>query len=138
MLNNFKTLLFLIFATGIETFGDSLIRAGVREHVGLARAGLLAAGAVLLFGYGFTLSLAPSDFGRLIGLYVATFFVMGQLMNYLVFKTPPTLPILVGGALILAGGILITLWAPKGCGPIHAEIGPHHLFVRGVGGGKNG
>ena len=57
-----------------------------------------------------TLNLAPVDWGRLIGAYVATFFVVAQIINLVAFKTAPTLPILVGGALILCGGAVITLW----------------------------
>jgi hypothetical protein len=69
-------------------------------------------GATILYGYGLTLNLAPLDWGRLVGAYVATFFVVGQIINLVVFSTLPTLPILVGGAFILIGGIIITAWQP--------------------------
>jgi hypothetical protein len=67
-------------------------------------------GAVILYGYGLTLSLGPLDWGRLVGAYVATFFVVGQLINLVFFRTPPTLPIVVGGLFIVSGGAIITLW----------------------------
>ena len=76
----------------------------------MARAGLMLAGGVTLYFYGLTLNLAPLDWGRLVGGYVATFFVVGQVINLVAFKTAPTLPIAVGGALIVAGGLVITLW----------------------------
>jgi small multidrug resistance family-3 protein len=70
----------------------------------------MLAGTTVLYGYGLTLNLAPLDWGRLVGAYVATFFVVGQIINLVVFSTWPTLPILVGGAFILVGGIIITAW----------------------------
>jgi hypothetical protein len=66
-------------------------------------------GGVVLAGYGFFLNLSPLDWGRLIGGYVATFFVVAQLTNLIAFKTTPSL-VLVGGALIVAGGLVITVW----------------------------
>jgi hypothetical protein len=59
---------------------------------------------------GLTLNLGPLDWGRLIGAYVATFFVVGQIINLVFFRTPPTLPIVVGGLFIVSGGAIITLW----------------------------
>jgi hypothetical protein len=70
----------------------------------------MMAGAVVLYGYGLTLNLGPLDWGRLIGAYVATFFVVGQIINLIVFRTPATLPIVVGGLFIVSGGAIITLW----------------------------
>ena len=81
-----------------------------RASAHAVRIGLMLAGGVTLYLYGLTLNLAPLDWGRLIGAYVATFFVVGQIINLVVFKTAPTLPIMLGGALIVAGGLLITLW----------------------------
>ncbi len=70
----------------------------------------MLAGAVILYGYGLSLNLAPLDWGRLIGAYVATFFVVGQIINLVAFGTAPTLRIIVGGLFILTGGAIITLW----------------------------
>ena len=38
-------------------------------------------GTVLLFGYGLSLNLAPLEFGQVVGLYVATLFVVWQIIN---------------------------------------------------------
>ena len=73
---------------------------------------LFLAGAVLLFGYGSFLNLAPVEFRRVVGLYIATLFVVWQLINFIAFRTLPTMPILVGGALVIAGGAIITFWQP--------------------------
>lgn len=107
-----QSLLFLLVATTLEVSGDAIIRKAIFEHVGPVRIGFFLAGAVLLFGYGSFLNLAPVDFGRVVGLYIATLFVVWQVINFVAFRTLPTLPILVGGALVVAGGILITFWQP--------------------------
>lgn len=70
----------------------------------------MLAGTVVLYGYGLTLNLAPLDWGRLIGAYVATFFVVGQIINLIAFQTAPSLPIVIGGLFIVAGGAIITAW----------------------------
>jgi small multidrug resistance family-3 protein len=67
---------------------------------------------VLLLAYGTFLNLAPLDFGRVIGLYLATLFVVWQVINFIVFRALPTLPTLIGGALVIAGGAIITFWRP--------------------------
>jgi len=112
VLGGIHPLVFLIIATTLEVIGDAVLRIGIYEHVGPARAGLFLAGAALLFGYGACLNLAPLEFGRVVGLYIATLFVVWQIVNLLVFRALPTLPILVGGALIIGGGAITTFWKP--------------------------
>ena len=105
-----KIFLFLIVATALETFGDAVVRIGIGQTAWLPRSGLFLAGAVLLFGYGVSLNLAPIEFNRVVGLYIATLFVMWQAVNLIVFRSPPGVPVLVGGALIVAGGLVVTFW----------------------------
>jgi drug/metabolite transporter superfamily protein YnfA len=100
----------LLVATTLEASGDAIIRVGLNTAGVPTRIFLMLAGATILFCYGLTLNLAPVDFGRLIGAYVATFFVVAQIINLIVFKTPPSLPIVAGGLFILTGGAIITLW----------------------------
>lgn len=109
-IQNIHPVFFLIIATLLEVCGDALIRKCIYNYTGPARIGLMLVGAMLLFGYGFLLNLAPVEFGRIVGLYIATLFIMWQLINYITFKTPPTLPVIVGGALVVAGGLIITFW----------------------------
>lgn len=111
-LTGIHPLIFLIIATTLEVSGDAVLRIGIYDHVGSVRAGLLLAGAALLFCYGTLLNLAPLDFGRVVGLYIATLFVVWQAINYVAFRAVPTLPILVGGALIICGGAIVTFWKP--------------------------
>ncbi len=101
----------LIVATTLEASGDAIIRIGLKQpHTVPVRALLMLAGAVVLYGYGLTLNLSPLDWGELVGGYVAVFFVVGQVINLVVFSTAPTLPIIVGGSFIVTGGLIITLW----------------------------
>jgi hypothetical protein len=109
---NLHPLYFLIVATLLEVCGDALVRMGIHEQVGLARIVVFAAGAVLLFGYGSFLNLAPLEFGEVVGLYIATLFVNWQIVNFLFFRTLPTVPILVGGTLVILGGLIISFWHP--------------------------
>ena len=107
---NIHPIYFLIIATILEVCGDALVRKSIYEQTGTARIGLALVGAILLFCYGFSLNLAPVEFGKVVGLYIATLFVVWQVINFLMFKTVPTLPIVVGGALVVIGGLIVTFW----------------------------
>lgn len=111
-LQSIPPLALLLVATLLEVGGDAVVRVALYDHAGTARVFILLAGAAMLFGYGLFLNLAPLEFGRLVGLYIATFFVVWQLINLIVFRTLPTLPILLGGALVIAGGGIVTYWRP--------------------------
>ena len=100
----------LLLAAVLEAGGDALVRLGLHAPGMAARAGLFAAGAVVLFAYGAAVNAPPWDFGRLLGVYVTLFFVVAQVINLAVFGVRPELPVLVGGALIVAGGLTITFW----------------------------
>ena len=104
------TSLILLLAACLEVAGDAVVRLGLKEHVGMARLAIIALGGAVLLAYGVFVNVAPADFGRLLGVYVVLFFVVAQVANYFVFGMRPGVPILVGGALIAAGGVLITLW----------------------------
>jgi len=107
---NLKIFLFLIAAASLEAFGDAVVRMGLGQTAWLPRSGLFLAGAILLFGYGLSLNLAPIEFNRVVGLYIATLFVMWQAVNLIVFRSPPGIPVLLGGALIVVGGLVVTFW----------------------------
>jgi small multidrug resistance family-3 protein len=72
--------------------------------------GLFVLGTCLLAGYGTFLNLAPLEFGQVVGLYIATLFVMWQIINFAFFRSLPTPPILAGGVLIVAGGLIVSFW----------------------------
>jgi hypothetical protein len=104
--------LLLLVATVLEVSGDAVVRMAIYNHSGLARVGALVAGGTLLLGYGTFLNIAPVEFGRVVGLYIATLFVVWQVISFIAFRSIPTLPILVGGTLVIAGGAVITFWSP--------------------------
>ena len=103
-------LLLLVIATTLEVTGDAIIRKSLFEHQGLARIGLFLAGAALLAGYGTFLNLAPLEFGKVVGLYIATLFVVWQVITFFAFRTLPTVPVMLGGTLIVAGGLIVSFW----------------------------
>ena len=107
---DFRIILFLIAATVLEAFGDAVVRLGIGQTAWLPRSALFLAGALLLFGYGLSLNLAPIEFGRVVGLYIATLFIVWQLVNLIVFRSPPGMPVWFGGALIVVGGLIVTFW----------------------------
>ena len=111
-LQGIPTVVLLLAATVLEVSGDAVVRIAIYNHVGLARLGLFLAGAVLLSGYGTLLNLAPLEFGQVVGLYLATLFVVWQVINFVAFRALPTLPIVIGGSLVIAGGAIITFWKP--------------------------
>jgi small multidrug resistance family-3 protein len=91
---------FLIAATSLEATGDALVRLGINQNQWMVRSLLFVAGAILLFGYGLSVNLAPVDFGRVVGLYIAMLFITWQPVNWLVFQVLPVAPVVVGGFLL--------------------------------------
>ncbi len=110
ILQNTNPVVFLIIATTLEVSGDAIIRMSIYNNTGIARLGLMLIGAVLLFGYGFFLNLAPVEFGKVVGLYIATLFIVWQIINFIAFRTLPPVPVWVGGSLVITGGLIITFW----------------------------
>jgi multidrug transporter EmrE-like cation transporter len=98
--------MFLALAAVLEVGGDALVRWGLKG----GRWYGLALGAAVLFGYGLSVNLPKWDFGRLMGVYIAAFFVVAQAVAVVFFHERLQLPTIVGGILIIAGGILITVW----------------------------
>jgi small multidrug resistance family-3 protein len=72
-----------------------------------------ALGAGALAAYGLVVNLPRWDFGRLLGVYIAVFFVVAQIISVTAFRERLQLPTLLGGALIVAGGILLAAWPPR-------------------------
>lgn len=99
----------LMVAAILEVWGDSFFYSAVRSS-GLRQWISALAGAAILASYGLFVNLPKRDFGPLLGLYVVFFFVVAQAMALLKFRQPPTLPVCVGGVLIVAGGLVINCW----------------------------
>ena len=105
----------LIVATVLEASGDAIVRIALHNHPGVTgiRIGLFVFGAALLFGYGTFLNLAPFEFRDVVGLYIATLFVVWQVINFASFRTLPNLPVMVGGTFIVIGGAIVSFWNPR-------------------------
>ena len=100
----------LLLAAFLEAYGDSSFQQGLYRASGVARYAAFALGALTLAGYGLAVNTPPWDFGKLLGLYIVLFFLVVQVVAKVRFQQTPTLPTLVGGSLIVAGGAVITFW----------------------------
>ncbi|MGA3008183.1 MAG: hypothetical protein ABSE59_09860, partial [Opitutaceae bacterium] len=97
----------LAFAAFLEAWGDSFFQVGFYRSSGTGRVLAIVAGAAVLAAYGATVNVPRWDFGKLLGVYVVLFFLMAQLLNKVRFQQSPTVPIYAGGALIVAGGLIV-------------------------------
>jgi drug/metabolite transporter superfamily protein YnfA len=103
------TTLALFAAAALEGGGDYFIRIGLPRHWSR-----MLFGALLLALYGFAVNLFwRGDFSRLLGAYVVIFFAVSQLWGALAEHERIDMPRIVGGALIVAGGLVIQLWTPS-------------------------
>ena len=100
----------LIIATVAESFGDASIRIGLFERTGTARLAAILGGAALLLVYGLFINLAPLPFARIVGFYIATLFLVWQVVNFFTFRVVPGAPIFVGGAFIVVGDLIVSFW----------------------------
>lgn len=102
----------LALAAFLEVFGDSFFQAGFYHSVGIERALALLAGVAVLAAYGALVNVPRWDFGQLLGIYVVLFFVVAQVVNRIRFGHAPSAPVYAGGALIVAGGLVMMFWKP--------------------------
>jgi hypothetical protein len=100
----------LVVAASLEVLGDSFFQSGLYRATGGHRGMWFVAGVAVLGVYGWSVNLPQWDFGKLLGAYVALFFVVAQVVAKVRFHQSPTVPIWVGGSLIVAGGLVITFW----------------------------
>src|SRR5215831_5388965 len=105
-----KIFLFVLAATVLEAAGDAIVRIALHRQSLSARIGLFLLGFILLGLYGTSLNLAPVEFAAVTGMYVATLFVVFQIVNFVFFGALPTPGVLVGGALLVNGGLTVALW----------------------------
>jgi small multidrug resistance family-3 protein len=101
-----RALAVLTGAAVLEVGGNALMRRGMEAH-----SWMLAAGAVSLAVYGLILNrgglACGLDFGRLMGSYIAVFFVVSQIIATILYRQPPAMRTIAGGALIIVGGFTI-------------------------------
>ena len=99
-----KVLVTLIVAAGLEVGGDALVRLGLA-----GRSYLIAAGAATLLVYAVLVNKSGLDFNRMMGVYIAVFFVVSQVISFVIFKQVPDDRLLLGGGFIITGGLVILL-----------------------------
>lgn len=105
--NTGGTIFLLFLAAALEAAGDACFQSGLHRSAGFDRVWYALAGAVALVLYGTMVNIAPWKFGKLLGIYVVFFFLVAQVLAWLRFGEVPTRPILIGGSLIVAGGLII-------------------------------
>jgi drug/metabolite transporter superfamily protein YnfA len=104
------TVAWLIFiaAAILEVAGDAIIRKGLHGNV----IWFIAAGFLMLGGYGLMVNAVKWDFSRLLGVYVAIFAVVSIVAGRFVFRETIPSSTWLGLAIIIVGGSVI-------------QIGPH-------------
>ena len=100
-------IVYLTLAAVLEVSGDYLMRVGL----GGRRWGLIA-GALVLAGYGLLVNQPAWGFSRTLSLYIAIFFVVSQIIAFLAAGERPSSSLWLGGALVVAGGLVIHLGRP--------------------------
>jgi len=101
------TIIYLALAAILEVSGDFLMRVGL----GGRRWGLVA-GACALAGYGLLVNQPALNFGRTLGLYIALFFVVSQVVAFWAGGERPSPSLWIGGSLIVLGGLVIHAGRP--------------------------
>jgi len=100
-----RDIVFLIIAALLEVGGDALVRWGLKGGRILG----FVLGAVTLFTYAVFVNTPKWDFGRLLGIYIAIFFVVSKVLSIVVFNETIRFPTLIAGVLIVSGGIILTI-----------------------------
>lgn len=99
-------LLLLLLAIVLELCGDASVRVALRGR----KLPLFLLGAVLLICYGTLVSFPNWTFSRTMGVYIAIFFIVSQVVAVLLLRERIQPATMVGGLLIVSGGLVILLW----------------------------
>ncbi len=102
--------LVLVIAAYLEVQGDACFQSGLYHSAGTRRIGWFLLGTVVLVCYSLFLNSSRVDFGKLLGTYVVLFFLVAQVVAKLQFHQSPSRPVYVGGAFIVVGGLIMSLW----------------------------
>lgn len=102
--------LVLVIAAYLEVQGDACFQAGLYQAAGTKRIGWFILGTVVLVCYSLFLNSSRVDFGKLLGTYVVLFFLVAQVVAKLQFHQSPSKPVYIGGAFVVVGGLIMSLW----------------------------
>ena len=100
----------LTIAAYLEVQGDACFQSALYHSSGAKQVGWFVAGAVVLVGYSLFLNSSKIDFGKLLGIYVVLFFLVAQAVAKVQFHQSPSKSIYLGGAFVVVGGLIMTLW----------------------------
>ena len=103
------SMVLLFLAAALESGGDALMRSGIHSRTITQRSLFLIAGGLVLAAYGYIVNVPPWQFGRLLGVYVTIFFLVAQSIAWLAFAEKPSTSVILGGILILAGGLIVSV-----------------------------
>lgn len=100
----------LLIAAFLEAYGDACFQSGLYRASGTSRISSFVLGAASLACYGLVVNTPRWDFGKLLGLYVVFFFLVAQLLAKVRFGQSLSMPVIAGGTLIVAGGVVISVF----------------------------
>ena len=109
-MNRGLILLTVVSCSLLEVGGDALARRGMHAQSQAARVCFFVLSAAVLFAYGWLGNRPPWSFGTLLGIYVTLFFAVSQTMAWFAFGERPTAGTWLGGALVVTGGIVMSIW----------------------------
>ena len=100
----------LALAAYLEVQGDACFQSGLYHSSGPRRVGWFVAGTAVLVCYSLFLNSSKIDFGKLLGVYVVLFFLVAQIVAKLQFHQSSSKPVVLGGAFVVVGGLIMTFW----------------------------
>jgi drug/metabolite transporter superfamily protein YnfA len=100
---------FLLLAASLEVLGDSFFQSGLHRTTGSARILPVIAGTVSLILYGAMVNAPRWNFGKLLGVYGALFFLVAQIVAWVRFHEIPAPRMIWGGAFFFIGGAILGL-----------------------------
>ena len=99
--------LLLVLAAALEACADSYFQTALHRSHGFSRVLPFAAGMAMLAGYAVLVNLPRWEFGHLLGMYAAVFFVVAQICAWARFGETPSRAVFLGGALMLSGAAVV-------------------------------
>jgi hypothetical protein len=106
----FGAFVVLAVAAYLEVQGDACFQSGLYHSSGTKQVGWFAAGSLVLVCYSLFLNSSKIDLGKLLGIYVVLFFLVAQFVAKIQLHQSPSKPIYVGGAFVVAGGVIMSFW----------------------------
>src|SRR5579862_2382101 len=101
-MHSIRLIAVLVGAAILEVSWDALVRMGLQR-----RALPMLAGALCLLVYGVVVNLGGTDFGRLMGIYIVTFFLVAEIIGVIAFGQIPQPRTAAAAGLLIAAAALM-------------------------------